>query len=220
MVSNSNRKRTATRQRSEILFEKGEDRYEVLKSLQTCHADDIEKLLERNIANTQGNNELCNHLKGLKAVWQELTTHITSDNGQPIRKGFMTFDEGFALYLGYTVNSVETDLLDRDKKKRFKELLCHEKYGLSVYIVNGFIVIQPNNFDFHYFAFAMMSKMQSEKIANEENQRLILDRSVVQKLINSMDTEWDKKLPELHLGHVVQGLKLANLASVAMTSRS
>ena len=77
MVSNSNRKRTATRQRSEILFEKGEDRCEVLKSLQTCHADDIEKLLERNIANTQGNNELCNHLKGLKAVWQELTTHIS-----------------------------------------------------------------------------------------------------------------------------------------------
>ena len=92
------------------------------------------------------------------------------------------------------VNSVKTDLLDRDKKKRVKELLCHEKCGLSVYIMNDFIVIQPNNFDLYYFACAMMSKMQSEQIANKENQRLILDKSLVQKLINSMDTEWDKKI--------------------------
>ena len=90
-----------------------------------------------------------------------------SDDEQPIRKRFMTFDEGFALYLGYMTNSVKTDLLDRDKKKRFRELLCHEKYGLSVYMMNGFIVIKPNNFDLHYFACAMMSKMQSEQITVE-----------------------------------------------------
>ena len=196
MASTSNRKRTTTRQRSQIFLEDGEDRYETLKSLQTCHSDDIEKLLESNIANTAGNIELCSHLKGLKAVWQELTTRITSDNGQPIRKGFMTFDEGFALYLGYMTNSVKTDLLDRDKKKRFRELLCHEKYGLSVYIMNGFIVIKPNNFDLHYFACAMMSKMQSEQIAN----KVILDKSLVQKLINSMDTEWDKKIARVTFG--------------------
>ena len=112
MASNSNRQRTATRQRNEILFEKGEDRYEILKSLQTCHSDDIEKLLESNIANTQGNIELCSHLKGLKAVWQELTTRMTSDNGQPIRKGFMSFDEGFALYLGFKLedHDIKTEL--------------------------------------------------------------------------------------------------------------
>eukprot|EP00794_Sanderia_malayensis_P009595 gene9595-10582_t len=200
MASNRNDRRTATRQKSEIIFEEGKNRYEILKSLQTCHSDDIEKLLEKNIANTQGNIEQCSHLKGLKAVWQELITRTTSDDGQPIRKGFMTLDEGFALYLGYTAHSVKTDLLDRDKKKRFKELLCHEKYGLGIYIINGFIVIRPNNFDLHFFACAMMSKMQSDQIANKENERLILDKSLVQKLINSMDTEWDKKIARVTFG--------------------
>ena len=42
--------------------------------------------------------------------------------------------------------------------------------------------------------------MQSEQIANKENQRLILDKSLVQKLINSMDTEWDKKIARVTFG--------------------
>ena len=89
--------------------------------------------------------------------------------------------------------------MDREKKKRFKELLCREKYGLCIYLINGFIVIQPNDFDLYYFAYAMVSKMESTCEASK-NHRLILDISIVQKLINSMDTEWDKKIAQVAFG--------------------
>ena len=73
-------------------MEKTESRFEMLKSLQTCHLDDNEKVLEEHIASTQGNIELCSHLKGLKAVRQELVTCTISDDGHLIRKGFMSCD--------------------------------------------------------------------------------------------------------------------------------
>jgi len=72
----------------------------MLKSLQTCHLDDNEKLLEKHIASTQGNIELCSH----------------SDDRHSIRKGFMSFDEGFALFLGYMQKSVRSDLMDRKEE--------------------------------------------------------------------------------------------------------
>ena len=171
----------------------------MLKSLQVCYLEDNEKLLVKHIANTLGNIELCSHLKGLKAVWQELMTRTISDDGHSIRKGFMSLDEGFALFLGFMENSVRTDLVDREKKKRFKELLCHEKFGLCIYIINGFIVIRPNDFDLHYFAYAMAEKIESAQEASK-NERIILDKSVVQKLINAIDTEWDKKIARVAFG--------------------
>ena len=84
MRSNSNSQRTATRKGSQTFFEKTGRPYEMLKSLQVCHLEDNEKLLVNHIANTQGNIELCSHLKGLKAVWQQLMTHTISDDGQSI----------------------------------------------------------------------------------------------------------------------------------------
>ena len=74
-----------------------------------------------------------------------------------------------------------------------------EIWFMHIYKINGFIVIQPNDFDLHYFAYAMVSKIESTHEASK-NHRLILDKSLVQKLINSMDTEWDEKIAQVAFG--------------------
>ena len=45
----------------------------------------------------------------------------------------------------------------------------------------------------------MVSKMDSTHEASK-NHRLILDKSIVQELSNSMDTEWDKKIAQVAFG--------------------
>ena len=94
--------------------------------------------------------ETRSHLRGLKAVLQMLQGQLPNENGKDTKQSFMDFNEALALFFSKDTSSL--DLGQRHKRKRFKELLCHSKYGLCVYVVmEKFIVLRADDVDLEFF---------------------------------------------------------------------
>lgn len=89
--------------------------------------------------------------------------------------------------MSYSPDSVTESLKLRDKRKRFKELLCNEKYGLCVYIVKeSCVVLRPDNVDLEYF---MMDMIQECCEDSGEEERVHVDKENASCLLKGMDTE-------------------------------
>ena len=93
--------RGKNQKRSEIRHFSAESK-NVLRSLQTCSIRENLSVIENHIRKRQGNPELLDHLRGLKAVLQELLASTVEVNGTERIKSFMSFEEAFTLFLGYT----------------------------------------------------------------------------------------------------------------------
>ena len=122
-----NQKRTETRQLSHV----GKS---VWKSLQNCRIGenlDVINSFIKQYTNNQTHSELLFHLQGLKAILEILLADIPHGN-RTVRLSFMTFDEGFSLFASYNLKSSIMQLSSKDGRKRFKELLCHPRYGLCI----------------------------------------------------------------------------------------
>ena len=81
-----------------------------------------------------------------------LQGQLPNENGKDTKQSFMNFNEAFALSLSYSKDKSSLDLGQRHKRNRFKELLCHPKYGLCVYVVmEKFIVLRADDVDLEFF---------------------------------------------------------------------
>ena len=186
-------KRAKNALRSQIRRESGIMK-NVLKSCQSCSVKDNLNILDDEIGKLENGSSYeysrsCHlwHLKGLKAVLKMLLVDIPNEYGSSIRRSFIEFEEAFDLFLGYSPNQVQKD---RHMKKRFKELVCHPKFGLSVYIVlENFIVLKSEDADLEYFIKSLI-----ESLIEKKPVRLEITHDLVSKLLKSIDTEWDRKV--------------------------
>ena len=174
-------------------YEKG------LVSLQTCYLQDNMKVLDEHKAKLNL-EETLSHLRGLKAVLQMLQGQLPNENGKDTKQSSMDFNETFALFLSYSKDTSSLDLGQRHKRKRFKELLCHPKYGLCVYVVmKKFIVLRADDVDLEFLFEELTKSIHYDFKSVDENSRLTLNSELVEN-INSMDSEWDKNIVRVILG--------------------
>ena len=82
-----------------------------------------------------------NHLKGLQAILEMLLVEVRCVNDYNVRQSYMSLEEAFAMYLSYYEDIVQKSIKSREKRKCFKELLCHDKYGLCLYVIKEHFVI-------------------------------------------------------------------------------
>ena len=148
-------------------------------------------------------SELLSHLKGLKAILQTLLADspVTNSDGMIkiyAKKSFIKFEEAFELFSGYATEQdcyfqVKSFTM-QDKRKHFRELLCHPSFGLCVYIVSHnlrsqYIVLRPDEVDFELF-FEEIASLEYESQTN----KFEIDKDFVADLLSSVDTEWDRKV--------------------------
>ena len=168
----------------------------VLVSLQRCALKDNNSCLEKAIERTK--NELqIQRIKGLKAILDVLLTNVESSCLQ----SFMQFHEVYELFLGFQLGTCVEKSTTSDRK-RFKELLCHPEHGLCVYIVEFpeqgkiFLVLRPDDVDLEQFLQAVVDALQRPL----KTERLSLDHTIVRTLLNSMDSEWNRRVARVLIG--------------------
>ena len=172
----------------------------ILKSLQTCYLKDNMKVLDEHIAKLNL-EETLSHLRGLKEVLQMLQGQLPNENGKDTKQSFMDFNEAFALFLSYSKDTSSLDLGQRHKRKRFKELLCPPKYGLCVHVVmEKFIVLRADDVDLEFFFEELTKSIHYDFKSVDENSRITLNSELVENIINSMYSEWDKNIVRVILG--------------------
>ena len=185
----------------------------VLKSCQSCSITDSIPILDKHISHLEtinsskgivkeqpnavyGQSQI-QHLKGLKAVIEMLLATIPREQGVAIKISYIAFKDAYDLFMGYCPNSSPVINTNRDMKNRFKDLLCNPKFGLPVYVVaNEFIVLKSNEMDIEFFLEALIGMLTCDA----QPRRLEIDAEIVRQLLESMDTEWDRKVLRMILG--------------------
>ena len=109
----------------------------------------------------------------------------------------MKYEDALALFLAYNPDSTPLHMRLKTERKHFKELLCHPKFGLCVYIVlEQFIVFKSDETDLEEFFYDFLKSLQEQ----DKIDRLCIDNDFITKLVDTVDTEWDRKLIYVLLG--------------------
>ena len=173
----------------------------VVVSLQTCGFEENKQILEENIQKAQLSRNLSHlrNLRGLHAILLHLMTN-TCNNMKVSRLSYMALNEAFTLFLSFNENATKNFIKDLNRKKQFKDLLCHPVFGLSVYIIYGeFVLLKSPDTDLQSF----FSEVLIDRAVREGTSRVNLsDREFIEDLLNSMDTAFDKKVVSVILGAV------------------
>ena len=174
-------------------------------SLQHCGLRDNFSRLEDFICKTS-NESLVHKLRGLQAILDVLQSETNYTIADPdlqtsYLKSFMPFDDAFELFLGFQPGKSMENTTSNDRKS-FKELLCHPEYGLCVYIAyvakadTYYIVLRSDDVDMAHF----LEELLQDVTRNASPERVTLDNEIVYALLNSMDSEWDRKVARVLLG--------------------
>ena len=137
---------------------------------------------------------------GLIAVLDELTAKSVK-NGISCVQSNLSIEYALQVYLGYKTDYV-ADTKKADGRKSFEDNLLHPQYGLRVYVVNlpftkeRFIVLKPNDVDFApIFNCFARSFLQGDVTKS----RIPGHCDVIQGIISTVDTEWDRKVSRVLL---------------------
>ena len=104
-----------------------------------------------------------NHLRGLRAVLQMLLTVFPTNFGRDTQLSYMKCEDALALFLAYNPDSTPLHMRLKTERKHFKELLCHPKFGLCVYIVlEQFIVLKSDETDLEEFFYDFLKSLQEQ----------------------------------------------------------
>ncbi len=160
----------------------------VVGSLQTCKLDENEDLLTKKINAIDGHAES----PQMRAILQQLLC-ITSTGNRSVRFSYIKFDEAFALFLSFHPDLTAESLKDKNRQKVFKELLCHPIHGLPVYVISSKYILQrSSDVDLELFI--------EDNNSEVEEGRVIISRDLLQDMLNSMDSAWDRKVLKVALG--------------------
>ena len=117
--------------------------------------------------------------------------------GRDTQSSYMKYEDALALFLAYNPDSTPLHMRLKTERKHFKELLCHLKFGLCVYIVlEQFIVLKSDETDLEEFFYDFLKSLQEQ----DKIDRLCIDNDFITKLLDTVDTEWDRKLIYVLLG--------------------
>ena len=196
-ILNINKVRSAIRRDSRLTKN-------VVGSLQTCKLDENEHLLTKNINAIDEHAESPEvmahryNLRGLCAMLQQLLC-ITSAGNRSVRFSYIQFYEAFAVFLSFHPGLTAESLKDTNRQKVFKELLCHPKHGLSVYVSSKYILLRSSDVDLELFIEDIVSSNDNSEV---EASQIIISRNLLQDMFNIMDSAWDKKVLKVALGAI------------------
>ena len=187
----TNNIRTEIRQKSKV------NEY-IQRSLQSCQQSDTANILKSHLLSLETDSMQSRHIRALIYINECLHAKVSDENSIEKSSSFMTFTEGYLIFLGFSYEQNITMLVnDRHIKKHFRELLLHPKYGLCVYIVKHlqteYILLRPDSCDYEGFVAEVFSKEKGNEIE-------LINKELVLSFISVMDTEWDKKVLRVFLG--------------------
>ena len=81
-----------------------------------------------------------------------LLASYSFEDGRDVRLSYMKLTDAFSLFLAYQPSSNQMSIKAKERKDHFKYLVCHPKFGLSVYIVKEeYLVLRPKDIDLELF---------------------------------------------------------------------
>ena len=166
------------------------------KSLQACRLSENMTVIDDHIRRINS-PQILGHLKAMKAILEMLFTTSPGDDDKLCRTTVIPFDYGYQLYLSYSYVNPEGLMNNFEYRNDFKVFLCHEKFGLCVYIFQGNIILKPDDIDLDN-----LFKLQFDapkKLLHSRIERLHLSENLP-RMIQSMDSEWDRKLLKVVVG--------------------
>lgn len=187
----------------------------VLKSQQTCsvlgNRQKLEKLIlewetlnKSEVSHEDGkectSESRRSRLLGLMAVWNELTADAVGIDGKEYTKFFLKFDEALDIFYSF-YSHIQKPYLNTDKDK-FLYALLHAQWGLCVYIITRqetkerIILIRPDNVDMDIF----LDFISQEEEYLQFTPRIQLDKWLVESILNTFDSEWDRLVGRVLLG--------------------
>ena len=155
-------------------------------SLQQCELQGLAFLLNYQYeeAKRLGHRKKQQKLKGILEIHSHLL--LKPDFGNADHVGYIDFDIAYELYCGH---------------QDFRDILLHPDYGLCVHIVNflelnkQYIIVRTQTLDLPTFIVELNTMITKGRdpssLANIT--RLDLDKNSLQCILNSMDSEWDRK---------------------------
>ena len=81
----------------------------ILKSLQKCCLKENLNVLTKFIYK-KSNKEIMDHLRGMRTVLQVLLAQVPTPQRIEIKQSYMSFDDAFSLYLGYSTEKTTASL--------------------------------------------------------------------------------------------------------------
>ena len=168
-------------------------------SLQACTIHESREVLTVFIDRFKGNTQRSNNLRALPYLLDCLLAEIPLPDGSKKVQLFLEFQTAFEVFVAYQNDGKCADRIKTDKhvKKQFKELLCHSKYGLCIYIVHidkgQCIVFHHDNVCLEAFFTKFLGEVDPNTVP-------LPGKEVVRKIFQCFDTEWDKKVLRVVLG--------------------
>ena len=152
-------------------------------------------MIAEKLARINKNSSLYKTLLGLNGVLQHLTSLVPiGNNDRQLMRSSMPFDEAYEVFNSFFPYKGFTN----QEKQQFRDALLHPEYGLRVSIftnpVGGSseIILRPNSIDIEPFLIGLTERLSSKP--QEE------DIQLVHGILNSFDTEWDRKCATALLG--------------------
>jgi hypothetical protein len=176
------------------------DDIDVRVSLQQCELGGLPFLLNYHYteAKKSNNEKKQKKIQGLLEIHNHLLLKPDDNSAEYI--GYIDFDIAHELYCGHQEQHIE--------KKDFRDILLHSKYGLCVYVANflqfnkRYVILKTQTLDLPSFI-ADINNMFNRDIHDASTQagkiRLDLDKAGLKRLLDSMDSEWDKKCAKVIL---------------------
>ena len=169
----------------------------VSTSLQPCSLKDNQITLER-ICQKQM-EEIRLKIQGLLAVLHSLQAEHIAQDGKPYDTSFISFDEATEIYFAYQ-NKVPP--FTKADHNNFTYALLHQTWGLCVHIIfverlnKRFIVLRPDFCSLEVF----LDMLCSSDNINVPFGCTKLDSETIQGIMQTVDTEWDRKVARVFLG--------------------
>ena len=181
-----NKMRTEIREKSKV-----DGNARILRSLQSCLSiKENFAVLDQYLKKLIKGSSLFSKVKALKEILLYLTILKPVKNEQMLTRGHMPFDEAYEIYNSY----FPVMGFSHQEKQEFQKSLLHPKYGLRVIVFTSndnrrYIILSPNDIDLEPFLMTLTddNKLKQSHTTEHEN------ATFVRKVINSMDTEWDRK---------------------------
>ena len=139
-------------------------------------------------------------IEGLLAVLDLLRSNHVAEDGKEYDGSYVAFNEAMEVFFAYQNKCPPFVNMDRDK---FTYALLHQQWGLCVYIVyveclkRKFIVLRPDSFGNEIFY--SMTCAAGSNYQDKADDEMILDTEKVKGIMDTVDTEWDRKVARVAL---------------------
>ena len=174
------------------------------RSLQPCLVKDNRQVLERQLNDTWASipsQKKKQKIEGLLAVHDLLKGNYVAEDGKEYDGSHVAVDEAMEVFFAFQNKCPPFINTDRDK---FTYALLHQVWGLAVYIVyveglkRKFIVLRPDSFGNEVFL-SMICAAGSNFEERPPDDGMILDGEKVKGIMDTVDTEWDRKVARVAL---------------------